>query len=130
MYPNGSGHGGPQHRPDGHVRERAGQLRDDRGPAQRPEGQAAVAVAERGGERAAQEQDAQHEEVSAMLKNKMCMHGVFPDFAGEKKEKRTAGPAASFVDHDHDNDRDNQTRNSDQHISIHRSRSHFLSRQL
>ena len=66
-----------------------------------------------------------------MLKNKMCMHGVFPDFAGEKKrKKRTAGPAASFVDHDHDNDRDNQTRNSDQHISIHRSRSHFLSRQL
>ena len=66
MYPNGSGHGGPQHRPDGHVRERAGQLRADRGPAQRPEVQAAVAVA-------AQEQDAQHEEVSAMLKNKMCM---------------------------------------------------------
>ena len=126
MYPNGSGHGGPQHRPDGHVRERAGQLRDDRGPAQRPEGQ--ERPDERGGERAAQEQDAQQEEVSAMLKNKMCMHGVFPDFAGEKK--RTAGPAASFVDHDHDNDRDNQTRNSDQHISIHRSRSHFLSRQL
>ena len=73
MYPNGSGHGGPQHRPDGHVRERVGQLRADRGPAQRPEVQAAVAVAERGGERAAQEQDAQQEEVSAMLKNKMCM---------------------------------------------------------
>ena len=71
MYPNGSGHGGPQHRPDGHVRERAGQLRDDRGPAQRPEGQ--ERPDERGGERAAQEQDAQQEEVSAMLKNKMCM---------------------------------------------------------
>ena len=95
MYPNGSGHGGPQHRPDGHVRERAGRAggvqegdRRDHGPARRPEVQAAVAVAERGGERAAQEQDAQHEEVSAMLKNKMCMHGVFPDFAGEKKRKK------------------------------------------
>ena len=88
MYPNGSGHGGPQHRPDGHVRERAGQLRDDRGPAQRPEGQ--ERPDERGGERAAQEQDAQQEEVSAMLKNKMCMHGVFPDFAGEKKEKKNS----------------------------------------
>ena len=30
----------------------------------------------------------QHVEVSAMLKNKMCMHGVFPDFAGEKKRKQ------------------------------------------
>ena len=66
MYPNGSGHGGPQHGPDGHVREISGQLRADRGPAQRPEVQAAVAVT-------AQEQDVQHEEVSAMLKNKMCM---------------------------------------------------------
>ena len=25
-----------------------------------------------------------------MLKNKMCMHGVFPDFAGEKKEKKNS----------------------------------------
>ena len=105
MYPNGSGHGGPQHRPDGHVRECAGRAGGVQEGDRHDHGQAAVAVAERGGERAAQEQDAQHEEVSAMLKNKMRMLkqeviaarlGVFPDFAGEaqgywggKKNSRT-----------------------------------------